>query len=419
MLTAAGHEVARLRHLFLRASRLSALHRARGAGGANGECERGIVLGGSGNGEQITANKVRGIRCALGFSLDTARWAKMHNDCQCPRDWPAHHSRGTGAGIVQTWLSTEFEGGRHVARLNGIAAVENSQSQGRPNLSSLRAHDAYSPRISQTSVARSTAATCSNGRTTWPTTPRHSPSPRRPSSPVAWRRLISPHRWHNGDIGAHLQPRRARGHEFLHRGGVVYRCRNHTTVFSTSAIMVHITPTAAKRRFPADACASIKSITSSSRARFWSDTMAFYTARPRHGGVTSSENRKPLLRHAEDQPARSRQRIRSEGAASEPAPRISVSSLRAARARDEALEKLRVDVLEGPSQRTGAQGPSNPSTFATRMAPPEIANHCHFKSLVFQTDLRTRKTGRVGKQLVPDAIPLTSRDRRRSEGTAH
>src|SRR5258708_1700256 len=99
---------------------------------ASGECERGIVLGGSGNGEQITANKVRGIRCALCWSLETARLARIHNDANViairPRTGPVE----LALEIVQTWLSAEFEGGRHVARLNGIAAVENSQSQNQP-----------------------------------------------------------------------------------------------------------------------------------------------------------------------------------------------------------------------------------------------------------------------------------------------
>lgn len=99
---------------------------------ASGECERGIVLGGSGNGEQIVANKVRGIRCALCFSLDTARWAKMHNDANVIAIGERTIPLDLALEIVKTWLSTEFEGGRHVARLNGIAAVENSQAQGQP-----------------------------------------------------------------------------------------------------------------------------------------------------------------------------------------------------------------------------------------------------------------------------------------------
>ena len=87
---------------------------------ARGECERGIVLGGSGNGEAIVANKVRGIRCALCWSLDTARWSREHNDANVlaigERTIPAE----LALDIVRMWLVTEFAGGRHVPRIRAI-----------------------------------------------------------------------------------------------------------------------------------------------------------------------------------------------------------------------------------------------------------------------------------------------------------
>ncbi len=87
---------------------------------ARGECERGIVLGGSGNGEAIVANKVRGIRCALCWSLDTARWSREHNDANVlaigQRTIPAE----LALEIVRAWLTTAFSGGRHTARVNAI-----------------------------------------------------------------------------------------------------------------------------------------------------------------------------------------------------------------------------------------------------------------------------------------------------------
>ena len=87
---------------------------------ARGECERGIVLGGSGNGEAIVANKVRGIRCALCWSLDTARWSREHNDANVlalgQRTIPAE----LALEIVRVWLTASFEGGRHAARVNSI-----------------------------------------------------------------------------------------------------------------------------------------------------------------------------------------------------------------------------------------------------------------------------------------------------------
>ena len=87
---------------------------------ARGECERGVVLGGSGNGEAIVANKVRGIRCALCWSLDTARWSREHNDANVlaigQRTIPAE----LALEIVRVWLTTAFAGGRHAARVNSI-----------------------------------------------------------------------------------------------------------------------------------------------------------------------------------------------------------------------------------------------------------------------------------------------------------
>lgn len=87
---------------------------------ARGECERGIVLGGSGNGEAIVANKVKGIRCALCWSRDTARWSREHNDANVlamgERTIPVELAQE----IVRVWLQTEFSGGRHVARVKAI-----------------------------------------------------------------------------------------------------------------------------------------------------------------------------------------------------------------------------------------------------------------------------------------------------------
>jgi len=87
---------------------------------ARGEADRGIVLGGSGNGEAIVANKVKGVRCAVCFSLDTARWAKEHNDANVISIGERTISIELALQIVDTWLATEFAGGRHAARVAQI-----------------------------------------------------------------------------------------------------------------------------------------------------------------------------------------------------------------------------------------------------------------------------------------------------------
>lgn len=91
---------------------------------SRGDCDRGIVLGGSGNGEAMVANKVPGIRCALCHDVTTARLARAHNDA----NMLALGERVTGnqvvKDIVRAWLETPFEGGRHQRRLDKLAAVE-------------------------------------------------------------------------------------------------------------------------------------------------------------------------------------------------------------------------------------------------------------------------------------------------------
>ena len=87
---------------------------------AHRECERGIVLGGSGNGEAIVANRVRGIRCALCWDLRSARLARAHNDANMLSLGQRMVAIEEALEIVGIWLDTPFEGGRHAARIAQI-----------------------------------------------------------------------------------------------------------------------------------------------------------------------------------------------------------------------------------------------------------------------------------------------------------
>ena len=87
---------------------------------ASGVCERGIVLGGSGNGEAMVANKVRGVRCALCWSLETARLARAHNDSNVLSLGERMIPEDLALEIVKVWLVTPFEGGRHIRRIAEI-----------------------------------------------------------------------------------------------------------------------------------------------------------------------------------------------------------------------------------------------------------------------------------------------------------
>jgi ribose 5-phosphate isomerase B len=91
---------------------------------ASGRAERGIVLGGSGQGEQIAANKVRGIRAALCNDLYTARMSREHNDANVLSMGGRIVAPGLAEEILGVWLTTPYEGGRHDRRLAQIAEIE-------------------------------------------------------------------------------------------------------------------------------------------------------------------------------------------------------------------------------------------------------------------------------------------------------
>jgi len=84
---------------------------------AAGQCERGIVLGGSGNGEAMVANRVRGIRCALCWSLESARLGREHNDANMLSIGERLVPLELALQIVKVWLDTPFAGGRHILRI--------------------------------------------------------------------------------------------------------------------------------------------------------------------------------------------------------------------------------------------------------------------------------------------------------------
>lgn len=87
---------------------------------ASGECAVGIIIGGSGNGEAIVANKVTGIRCAVCWNRDSARLARQHNDANIISLGQRMMSPETAIEIVDAWLDATFEGGRHERRIKMI-----------------------------------------------------------------------------------------------------------------------------------------------------------------------------------------------------------------------------------------------------------------------------------------------------------
>ena len=87
---------------------------------ARGEADRGVVLGGSGNGEAMVANRIRGVRCALCWNIKAARLARQHNDANMISIGQRMITEEVALEIVRTWLETPFEGGRHLRRIQLI-----------------------------------------------------------------------------------------------------------------------------------------------------------------------------------------------------------------------------------------------------------------------------------------------------------
>jgi ribose 5-phosphate isomerase B len=90
---------------------------------ARGECDRGIVFGGSGNGEAMAANKVRGARCALCWNEELARLSRQHNDANVLSLGERVIPEDLALKIVRVWLNTPFEGGRHQKRVEQLNAM--------------------------------------------------------------------------------------------------------------------------------------------------------------------------------------------------------------------------------------------------------------------------------------------------------
>ena len=87
---------------------------------ARGQCDRGIVFGGSGNGEAMVANRIRGVRCGVGWNVHSAQMTRRHNDANVLALGERMVPFELALEIVQAFLREPFEGGRHIARLAKI-----------------------------------------------------------------------------------------------------------------------------------------------------------------------------------------------------------------------------------------------------------------------------------------------------------
>jgi ribose 5-phosphate isomerase B len=95
----------------------------------SGDCERGIVLDGAGIGSCMAANKIKGIRAALCYDIRTVLNSREHNNANVLTLGGPLHDAGQLCDMARTWLQTRFAGGRHMARVNKIMAIERGGSE--------------------------------------------------------------------------------------------------------------------------------------------------------------------------------------------------------------------------------------------------------------------------------------------------
>jgi ribose 5-phosphate isomerase B len=122
-----GHEVADLGPHSTESVDYPPICAAVGRAVTAGDADRGIVLGGSGQGEQMAANKVHGVRAALCNDLYTARLSREHNDANVLAMGGRIVANGLATEILELWLATAFEGGRHQRRVAQIADIETEE----------------------------------------------------------------------------------------------------------------------------------------------------------------------------------------------------------------------------------------------------------------------------------------------------
>ena len=94
---------------------------------AHGQVQQGVLVCGSGTGMAITANKVPGVRAAVAWSEETARLARQHNDANVLALGARTTPEGDIPKILRAWFTTDFEGGRHAARVAKISDVERNR----------------------------------------------------------------------------------------------------------------------------------------------------------------------------------------------------------------------------------------------------------------------------------------------------